>query len=155
MSATLIRVTSTSPHDAISLQLIAELSAELGALYGDDGAGAFTPEDVTVPRAAFVVAWLNDVPAGCGALRPMDNASTGEIKRMYVRREFRGNGISKRILAALEARAREFGYTFVWLETGVRQQEAVSLYEKSGYTRRACYGQYADDPESLCYEKQL
>jgi ribosomal protein S18 acetylase RimI-like enzyme len=79
----------------------------------------------------------------------------GEIKRMYVEPAFRGRGIGRRILAALEERGREAGYKRMWLETGTSQPEAVSLYEAAGYRRIAPYGFYRFDPRSLCYEKVL
>jgi GNAT superfamily N-acetyltransferase len=150
-----ICISLEDPFSAMCAQLIAELSAELGALYGGDGAGAFTPADVAVPRAAFIVAWLDDEPVGCGALRPMEADGIAEIKRMYVRPSARGKGLSRHILWKLEALARNYGYTRVWLETGTRQREALGLYETSGYRRMDCYGQYANEPLSVCFEKNL
>lgn len=152
-----IRITSEDPRSAIAMTLIAELSQELAGLYpdshGGDGSGAFKPQDALVPRATFVVAWLGKEAVGCGALRPLDDV--GEIKRMFVRKSARGKGISRRILAALEDQARQFGYRVLWLETGTRNPEAMSLYESSGYTRMDCYGQYVHEPLSRCYEKVL
>lgn len=150
-----ICITREDPTQAFCQQLIAELSAELGALYGGDGSALFKPVDVTVPRSAFVVAWLGDQPVGCGALRPINGGTAAEIKRMFVRKTARGQGISRSILAALEAAAAEFRYQQVILETGIYQTEAIGLYESSGYRRVDCYGPYAGDPQSLCYEKRL
>lgn len=144
------------PADSpISEKLIRELSAELGALYGDDGNAAFDPSHVMVPRSAFVVAWANDDPVGCGALRPMADPSIGEIKRMFVQKHMRGRGISRQILYVLEALAKDFGYERLLLETGIYQTQAMHLYENSGFVRCDCYGEYADDPRSVCYEKTL
>ncbi|MDX1993203.1 MAG: GNAT family N-acetyltransferase [bacterium] len=153
--ASVITVRHTDPHEAICAELIAELSAELGALYNTDGSGAFKPDDVTVPRATFVVAWLDGAAVGCGALRPMKDEAIGEIKRMYVRPSVRGKGVSRYILTALEAFGRSAGYQALCLETGVYQREAVGLYESSGYAPMDCYGQYSTDPISLCYQKRL
>jgi GNAT superfamily N-acetyltransferase len=140
----------------ISRQLVTELSAELGPLYGTDGSALFKPEDVMIPRAGFVVAWLDDEPVGCGALRPMYHDETiAEIKRMYVRPAVRGQGISRHILVKLEALAAEFGYAAVQLETGTYQLAAIGLYEASGFTRIPCYGPYTADPVSICYEKRV
>ena len=154
-----IRITQVDPTEAVALELIRDLSAELAGRYpdshGGDGAGAFKPADVQVARAAFVIAWLGDEAVGCGALRPMDEADTVEVKRMYVRPEARGQGVSRRILAALEDLAREFGYSKARLETGTRNPEALSLYESSGYQRIPCYGIYVHEPLSRCFEKQL
>jgi putative acetyltransferase len=143
-----------NPRGVVGAKLIAELSADLGARYGDDGSGRFDPADVEVARAAFVVAWLDGEPVGCGALRPMDE-DAAEIKRMYVCPAARGKGISKKILHTLEVLARDFGYQVVRLETGVRQPEAIHVYEKSGYQRIANYGPYVGSERNLCFEKSL
>jgi putative acetyltransferase len=154
-----IRVIQIDPTEAVAVELIRDLSAELAGRYpdshGGDGAGAFKPADVQVARAAFVVAWRGDEAIGCGALRPMDEADTVEVKRMYVRPEARGQGVSRLILAALEDLAREFGYSKARLETGTRNPEALSLYESSGYQPIPCYGIYVNEPLSRCYEKHL
>jgi len=150
-----IKVTVENPFDAICVELVRELSAELGPLYGTDGTALFSPADVTIPRAAFVVAWLNDEAVGCGALRPMDDDSIAEVKRMYVRPAARGNGISRKILTKLEELAAEFKYAALQLETGNLQTEAISLYASSGYVRIDCYEPYVDNPYSICYEKRL
>jgi putative acetyltransferase len=150
-----ITVTSENPHDAICIDLVRELSAELGAIYGDDGTGLFTPDDVTIPRSAFVVAWLNDDPVGCGALRPMPDDTIAEVKRMYVRQSARGKGISHQILAKLEEVATEFEYATIQLETGTLQTQAMNLYGSSGYAQIDCYEPYVDSSHSVCYEKRL
>ena len=150
-----ITVTTENPFDAICIELVRELSAELGPLYGTDGTALFSPEDVTIPRAAFVVAWLNGEAVGCGALRPMDDETIAEVKRMYVRPAARGNGISRKILARLEELAAEFNYAALQLETGNLQIEAMGLYDSSGYARIDCYEPYVDNPYSICYEKRL
>jgi putative acetyltransferase len=154
-----IRVTLEDPTGETAAALIKELSTELAALYptshGGDGSGAFKPQDVTVPRAAFIVLWRGDEPLGCGALRPMEEAHVVEVKRMFVRPTARGQGLSRRILTELEKLAREFGYQVVRLETGTRQTEAIGLYESAGYAPIDCYGIYADEPLSVCYEKLL
>lgn len=80
-----IIVTTENPHHEEAVALVQELSAELGPLYGTDGSALFTPADVTVPRSAFVIAWLDGMAVGCGALRPMDDERIAEIKRMFVR----------------------------------------------------------------------
>ena len=146
------------PNHPDSLRLIEHLSAELGARYGDDGSGAFAPADAQGPRAAFIVARIDGEPVGCGALRPFDALGQGgvaEIKRMFVESAMRGQSISRQILRKLEEVAISFGYDTLKLETGIRQPEAIGLYETSGFHRTACYGQYADQPLSVCYEKRI
>lgn len=154
-----ITIKPETPTSTTATDLIRDLSAELARQYpdshGGDGAGAFKPQDVMIPRAVFVVAWEDDAPVGCGALRPMDDETVGEVKRMYVRPEKRGKGISRLILSALEEQARGFGYRALRLETGLRQTEALRLYQSSGYQPIPCYGIYVNEPLSRCYEKML
>jgi len=101
-----------------------------------------------------VVAYLESMVVGCGAIKPFDTG-VAEVKRMYVREELRGQGIAKQVLQELERWAEELGYTSCILETGKKQPEAISLYQKCGYTRIPNYGQYADVENSVCMQKQL
>jgi putative acetyltransferase len=139
-----------------ALELRAELQAELIAIYdGEDTESGTKPSAADTP--VFVVAREggDDGPAiGCGALRPYGDGRV-EMKRMYVRPDRRGRGYSRAILAALEDEARALGATTVILETGVRQTEAVALYERSGYEPIPLFGPYVDSPISLCYEKRI
>jgi putative acetyltransferase len=154
MSAEELFIVTEHPRSADAARLIDLLSADLSERYGDDGTGHFNPEDACVPGGTFVVARLDGVAVGCGALRPL-SPEVGEIKRMYVTPSHRGKGVSRRILTDLEVRARAFGYRSVRLETGTLQPEAMSLYETSGYHRIECNGYHKDDPRSVCCEKLL
>lgn len=141
-----------SASSADGMMLIKKLSEELASRYGGDGSGSFNASDTEVPKSCFVIARLENKAVACGALRPMEG-SIAEVKRMYVVKEMRGKGISIKILNALEKYAREFSYKKIWLETGVMQPEAISLYEKAGYKRIKNYGEYENNPLSICYEK--
>ena len=101
-----------------------------------------------------VVAYENHVPVGCGCFKPYDN-NTVEIKRMFVIPDYRGRGISKVILEALENWAAELGYANSILETGKGQPEAIGLYKKFGYNVIDNFGQYADMTDSVCFEKKM
>ena len=102
----------------------------------------------------FVVAYNDKTPIGCGAFRKIDN-KTVEIKRMYVKNEFRRKGVAKEILLFLENWAQQENFTTCILETGERQKEAIQLYEKTGYQKIPNYGQYAQMDNSNCFEKHL
>lgn len=56
---------------------------------------------------------------------------------------------------AERARGAAAGFTRLVLETGCRQQPAMRLYERCGFTRIPPFGPYADDPTSVCYGKDL
>jgi putative acetyltransferase len=117
------------------------------------------PDDLSAdhlgpPHGVFVVAWVYGTAVGCGGVRRYD-ATTGEIKRMYVLPESRRRGISRVVLEELEARARAIGYSRLVLETGTRQPEAIALYESAGYEAIEPYGFYKTAPMSRCYAKRL
>lgn len=104
--------------------------------------------------AHVVVAYVEDVAVGCGAIKKFDDG-TIEIKRMYVRPEQRGKGIAGEVLRELELWAVELGFTEAVLETGKKQPEAIRLYEKSGYKHIPNYGQYQGVENSVCMKKSL
>jgi len=106
------------------------------------------------PHGVFVIAWVDGVAVSCGGVRRYDE-TTGEIKRMFTVPESRRRGVSRVVLEELEARARAIGYTRLVLETGVRQPEAISLYESAGYDAIEPYGFYKNAPLSRCYAKNL
>jgi putative acetyltransferase len=112
------------------------------------------PQDVADPNFTFVIARVDGSAVGCGALRGLE-PGVGEVKRMFVLPEFRGHGIARRILEALEFRARDLGYVSVWLETGIGQPEAIGLYKSAGYREFAGFGEYVGNPFSVCFEKRL
>lgn len=91
---------------------------------------------------------------GCGAFKAQ-NHTTAEIKRMYVLETQRGKGLATQILKNLESWAKELGYERCVLETGIRQPEAIALYEKNGYKRISNYAPYIGIENSVCFEKLL
>ena len=107
------------------------------------------PEEV-----AFFVLRADGAAAGCGGVK-LAGTGYGELKRMYVRPQFRGSGLGEMLLDRLAAHARNHGVTLLRLETGIHQQAAIRLYETYGFRRIAPFGPYTDDPLSRCYEKQL
>ena len=148
-----ITVERADPRSATAAGLIADLCAELSERYGRPPS-PYTADEAANPRAGLVVARWNGEPVGCGALRFIDEA-TVEVKRMYVAPAARRHGVARRILAALERLATEHGYVRIILETGMRQPEALALYEANTYRRTANYGRYIGNPEAVCFEKRL
>jgi GNAT superfamily N-acetyltransferase len=149
-----LTIESADVHDPQVSLLLARLTEELAQRYNDDGAGDFKPADVQKPRSAFLVVRCNGKLIACGAYRPMTD-DIAEIKRMYVERAYRGRGIGKRLLAALENGVRLAGYAKIWLDTGTSQPEAMGLYQAAGYQRIPPFGMYCNDPRCVCFEKTL
>jgi len=93
----------------------------------------FATEDAfAAADAAWIVAYRDGVPAGCGGLRTLA-PGIGEIKRMFVAAPARGGGLGRRLLHALEARATALGHTRVRLLTTPMLREACALYAAQGY----------------------
>ena len=148
------RSTLASPDAA---RLIAALNAELRATFPEPGATHFSLDGAQIGsgKGAFVIAYLDDVAVGCGAVRRLDEA-TAELKRMYVDPSVRGRGIGRALVEALESEARRLGMTRVALETGTRLAPAIKLYEAMGYARIPLFGEYLSSPNtSLCFGKSL
>lgn len=104
--------------------------------------------------ASYLVVVLDGRVVACGAVQHLD-AATAEIKRMYVRPAYRGRGIARQLLAALEEYALAAGHGVLRLETGTYLPAAIALYRSSGYLPIPVYGEYVGNPYSVCFEKRL
>jgi GNAT superfamily N-acetyltransferase len=98
------------------------------------------------------IAFVDDVPAGCVILRPLENISeAGEVKRMYVRDSFRGKGVAQALMTALEEYAMDVGLKTVYLDTKDDLKAAIRFYEQSGYMR--CE-RYNENPQATIFMKK-
>jgi putative acetyltransferase len=147
-----LRVVAWDDPDAIRMRR--EQETEVAARYADLPGEEPGPKPTAADSAVFVVAYDGDEAIGSGGLRALD-ATHGEIKRMYVVPARRGSGVSTALLRRLEDLARGFGWDRLVLETGIRQPDAMRLYEREGYVSVPAFGYYADDPYSRCYAKAL
>ncbi|MCZ7596502.1 MAG: GNAT family N-acetyltransferase [Gammaproteobacteria bacterium] len=135
---------------------VERLDAELGGLYPSGSNHLDAIRDLDAADAFAVGAFDLIEQVGCGAFKRMTNDGVyAEIKRIYVEPLYRGAGIARRILDALEDEMRRRGLTVARLETGVAAAEPPALYEKAGYRRRGPFGGYRDDIHSAFFEKQL
>ena len=135
------------------INLVRLLDADLKIRDGDDH--AFYSQFNKVDQIREVIVCYSDGElAGCGAFKPYSETEA-EIKRMYVKPGFRGKGIGLEILSRLEEWAKESGYEKVILETGIKQPEAIRLYQKAGFHVIENYGQYKGVVNSVCMMKKL
>jgi putative acetyltransferase len=150
MSITVIRTDSNNPAFR---SLVVLLDQELSERDGEEH--AFFARFNKIDQINHVVlAYKNGKPAGCGAIKQYSK-ETAEIKRMFVHPQFRRQGIAKIILSELERWAEELEYSNCILETGIRQPEAISLYQSVGYQLIANYGQYNGVESSVCMKKRV
>lgn len=101
-----------------------------------------------------VLAFENGTPIACGCFKPFDGERI-ELKRMYVKPEFRGKGIASEMVKQLEAWASELGYQTAILETGIGQPDAIALYRKLGYADIPHFGAFPEESRSVCLGKAL
>ncbi len=152
----MITVNDANPKVPAIAALIAQLDAYQSSLYPAASNHFDSLDELAGAHAHFVAAYDGSRLLGCGAVKyARGDCCYGEIKRVFVRTEARGQGVSKEIMANLEAHARRRGVDALRLETGIHQAEAISLYARLGYKRRAPFGDYPDDPLSVFMEKPL
>ncbi|MBL9049758.1 MAG: MarR family transcriptional regulator [Tabrizicola sp.] len=93
----------------------------------DPGADRYRP-----PHGRFFIAWSDDLPVGCVSLRPLD-ATTAEVKRLWVHASARGQGLARRLMSLIEDEARAMGHRYLKLDTNSVLTEAITLYRNSGW----------------------
>ena len=158
MSANLLKtppfISLESPDQPEVIALIEELDAYQAPLYPAESHHGINIEALSSKNVLFAVGRSSNGEAvACGAL--VVHPTHGELKRMFTKPTFRGQGLASRLLTTLENEARKEGCFHLMLETGYRQLEAISFYERNGYQRRGPFGGYEYDPNSIFLEKLL
>jgi len=110
--------------------------------------GAYAP-----PSGAMLLLAQGDRWVGCGAIRPLEPGIC-EIKRMYLRPGWRGQGFGAEILESLLVRAKEIGHHSVRLDTLRRLEPALALYQRYGFTEVAAYN-FNPEPDIVYMERAL
>jgi GNAT superfamily N-acetyltransferase len=149
----MIRLQRTTSDNEDFRLLIAELDKELQSRY-EERQAIYDRYNIIENNRNVVIAYKDEMPVGCGCFKKFDDRSV-EIKRMFVRPEYRGQKIAASILQELENWATELNISGTVLETGTKQHEAIHLYLKSGYIVVENYGPYKGLPESICMQKDL
>lgn len=147
-------ITAERPDSADAMLLIAELEAHLDPLYPKTSRHGYSVEKLMQQQVAFFVTRQDGALAGCGGIELVGN-EYGEIKRMYVRPQFRGLGLAKLMLEHLAAYAQIHDVHLLRLETGIHQKGAITLYEQMGFEQIPPFGMYREDPLSRFYEKRI
>lgn len=147
-------ITRERPDTFDAISLITELEAVLEPLYPPESRHGFSVDNLLASDVAFFLLRANETPACCGGIK-LVGSEYGEIKRMYVRPQFRGLGLRKLMLNHLADYAYAHNITLLRLETGIHQREAIGLYERLGFYRIPPFGPYTEDPRGRCYEKRL
>ncbi|MCK4778942.1 MAG: GNAT family N-acetyltransferase [Candidatus Lokiarchaeota archaeon] len=110
------------------------------------------------PNGIFYILQIKDKIVGMGAFRKLKD-NTGDVKRMYIRQEFRGKGYGKALLKKLLSKAKEFGCSKILLDTGLFMTAAQHVYRSAGFKETAKYPETEVPPEMQPYwlymEKKL
>lgn len=151
-----VEIRLTDPNGVDALTLLSEAAIEARALYPElhEPNAPWPTNAPTPPGGVYLVAYLNGMPAACGALRPLGQGLV-EVRRMFVTREARRRGLGRQMVGALEEAAARLGYRAMRLETGFRQLPAISLYARYGFVRIDPFGDHVNDPTSVCFEKAV
>jgi GNAT superfamily N-acetyltransferase len=138
---------------ALDAELSALVMAQQRELREADGGldgQVFLPHD----DAAYLAVVVGGRVVACGAWQALE-PGVAEIKRMYVRPAYRGRGIARQLIVALEEEVLAADRSIVRLETGTYLPAAISLYRSAGYLPIPVYGEYVGNPFSVCFEKRL
>jgi GNAT superfamily N-acetyltransferase len=145
-----VLIESRPAHDAELAALVMAQQRELREIDGGLDGQVFMPHD----DARYLVVVVGGRVVACGGWQALGDG-VAEIKRMYVRPAFRGGGIGRQLIVALEEEALAADRPIVRLETGTYLPAAIALYRSSGYRPIPTYGEYAGNPFSVCFEKRL
>lgn len=104
-----------------------------------------------LPYGRLYLAYCDGETAGCIGLRKIDERNC-EMKRLYVRPEFRGKKIGKQLIQKIITDAKEIGYSYMLLDTLPFLEEAIHIYKKFGFYEVECYN---DSPISTSIYMKL
>ena len=141
-------IESRASYDPELAALLIAQQEELGEAGGGVDGIVYLPRD----DAAYLVVVVHGRAVACGAWQPL-GPGVAELKRMYVRPAFRGRGIARQLIVALEEEALAGGRPVLRLETGTYLPAAISLYRSAGYVPIPVFGEYVGNPYSVCFEK--
>jgi ribosomal protein S18 acetylase RimI-like enzyme len=147
-------ITAERPDTTDAIELIDELESHLASFYPRESRHGYSVEKLIAQGVAFFVIRNDGLPAGCGGIQ-LFGTGYGELKRMYVRPQFRGLGLGRLMLDHLAHYAQSRGVELLRLETGIHQHAAIRLYEGAGFRTVPPFPPYKEDPLSRCYEKRL
>lgn len=145
--------TDTVSPDFILLcgELDLSLNAQVG---GEKNRSEYIQYNQLMDIKDVIVAYDNDIPVGCASFKQFDE-ECAEVKRVFLREDYRGMGISKKLMELIETYAKEKGFQYLIVETGKPMTTAINLYQSIGFQTIPNYGQYKDMEESVCMRKQI
>jgi len=153
-SEDIIFIKPADPRTAPIRKMILDLDNYHAALYPPESNHLEPVDKLVSPEYYFIAAWKENEILGIASFRRMADTYV-EIKRLYVPHQNRGLGLAIKMMNALEKKAIQEGFSEARLETGIHQNEALSLYQKLGYEKTGPFGSYKEDPLSVFMRKKL
>ena len=147
-----MKIIESNTADPLFLQLEKLLDEELHREFPGE-MGQYTRHNKFNTPIKTILIFEKDIPIACGAIKELGDHI--EIKRMFVHPSQRGKGISKLMISELKKLGKKLGYEYAILETGIKLNKAVSLYQSSGYQSIPNYGPYTHLESSICMKKEL
>ena len=141
------------PHNTEIRALLRESHKLMQLLYASHQDHSLSINELCENSVRFLGAKSEETYVGCAALKLHEGY--GEIKSMFAASNYRGKGVGKALLSAIESEAIKLNLPSLTLETGALLREAVGLYSKFGFQICGPFGQYADDGVSLFMNKSL
>ena len=132
--------------------LLEELNETLIGILGHNGTAHVRMDDFSRDGGFFLVGYDGGIPVCCAGVRLL-SGRTGEVKRVFARRNHKGYGTA--LMAAVEARAAAIGYRRLVLECREGNAAAIRFYRRIGYAVCEKYPPYGDEKDAVCMEKPL
>ena len=143
---------ATAEHADEAFALIEEYYEAVGVVVRDDRTAL--EHYLASPDSPIWIASADAAPAGCVMLRPLPQIPhAAEVKRLYVRPQFRGLRLAHALMQAVEEHARAQGIQWLYLDTKDDLHAAIRFYLGTGY--QPC-PRYNDNPQATLFlRKQL
>ncbi|AAK80511.1 GNAT superfamily N-acetyltransferase [Clostridium acetobutylicum] len=148
-----INILHTNSKNIDFIKLIKLLNDDLNERYGELQKQYNKHNRVDYINDVILI-YKDEAPVACGAFKEQ-NVECIELKRIFVVKENRGQGLSKIIVNELEKLGKVKGYKYAILETGIKQYEAINLYKNTGYQIIENYEPYIGNTNSVCMKKEL
>ncbi|MFV9376446.1 GNAT family N-acetyltransferase [Citrobacter portucalensis] len=151
----MFHILEVDKSDAELAYLIGELDAFQSQLYPAESNHCLDLSTVSEKELrCIIVRGENGSAVGCGAILFQGDGAC-ELKRVYIRPEYRGRKLGEQIIAGLERLATENACHLLRLETGIHQQPAIALYHRCGFEICEAFLPYIADPLSVFMRKTI
>ena len=150
-----IRFEYTNGRNKDFIQLTHYLDDFLNKLAGgEENRAEYIPFNKLNDIHDVIIAYSGREAVGCASFKRYDD-ECAEVKRVFIKKEYRGQRISIKLMEILEEHAKKKGFKYLILESGESLIVAMKLYKKIGYKVISNYGQYKNMHDSICMRKEI